>query len=549
MAHFLKLGLLLIGVSVGPALAEDRALIIGNENYSDGADITEADAALRAAAPLETAGFQVVSGADLATGAMRKLLSGLLVDGVDDGRLVLVLAGHFAQSADQTWFLGTDASMPDLASIGGVGISLSTVLEIAARQPGGAVVLLGTEPRRLPLGPGLEPGIGQVAVPQGVTLIRGDAARIADFAATSMPLRGQSLSVLLDANPDLTADGFVAPLVPFRPAAEGGAAPDPLPGPDAEAVFWDSTQVQGTQTAYQAYVTRYPGGRYVADALAEIARIKAEPARAAMAGEEALSLSRDDRRAIQRGLSMLGFDPRGIDGLFGNGSRTAIASWQGKNGYEATAYLTRDQVIKLLDQADRRAAELEADAAARKAAQERQDRIYWDETGAAGDEAGLRAYLKRYPDGLYADVATARLDKIETDRGNQAAAKDRVAWDQARADNTVKSYRDYLAAFPKGAFADAAQARIDALMAAAGQDADRAKWEATENALGLNAQTRRLIESRLDALGMKPGPVDGTFDDKTRRAIRRFQESRNTPKTGYLDQGTAVALLAGAILK
>lgn len=542
------LAVLLTSVAL-PVAAQDRALVIGNENYSDGADITEAEAALGAVDPLQAAGFSVTSGQDMQAPEMRGLLSGLMQGAPEEGRLVIVLSGHFAQAANDTWFLGVESSMPDLATVDGVGVSVSTVLEVAAQSAGGAVVVLGTEPRRLPLGPGLDPGIGAVTVPQGVTLVRGDAARVADFAARALALRGQSVAAMLDANPDLTADGFLSGLVPFRPASETAAAADPLPGPDAEAVFWESTQAQGTLTAYEAYVKRYPKGRYLTEARAEVARIKAEPQREARAGEEALGLNRDDRRAIQRGLTLVGFDTKGIDGVFGAGSRTAIAGWQRKNGYEASGFLTREQIVKLTEQADARSAALEAEAAEKQRATEAEDRAYWQDTGAAGDEPGLRAYVERFPDGLYADVAADRLRAIENARMGEAEAADRAAWDLASSEQTEASYQDYLRNFPQGAFAAEAQARIDALGAEAAQGDQLAQWEAGEAALGLGAGGRRAIEGRLDALGLKPGEVDGRFDDRSRRAIRRFQESRGMQPTGYLDQTTTVALLAGAVLR
>ena len=57
------------------------------------------------------------------------------------------------------------------------------------------------------------------------------------------------------------------------------------------------------------------------------------------------------------------------------------------------------------------------------------------------------------------------------------------------------------------------------------------------------------IEQRLDALDLRPGEVDGIFDERTRRAIRRFQTARGLPETGYLDQSSMVGLLAGGVLK
>ncbi len=64
-------------------------------------------------------------------------------------------------------------------------------------------------------------------------------------------------------------------------------------------------------------------------------------------GELALGLSRNDRRALQRGLAAEGFYNSAIDGIFGGGTRGAIASWQRANGLAATGFLDRDAVSRL----------------------------------------------------------------------------------------------------------------------------------------------------------------------------------------------------------
>ena len=546
-------------VWAGTALAEDRALILANENYSDAADVDGAADVLAVADTLTANGFRVTAAGDATAQEMRARLSELLRDAAPGDRVVIAVAGHFAHSGSQSFALGTDATLPDLALAGDVGVSLATILDVAGQVPGGALVLLGTEPTRLPLGRGLTQGIGPLDVPQGVAVVQGDAGDIADFAARVVVQRGVSLPAMLDQATDLTAEGFLAALA-FRP---DGAAPVPVvvpvpvpvkPGPteaeraEEDRIFAEAKR-QGSIAAYEAYLASYPAGRNAIAVRAEIARQRADPAFQARIGEDALGLNRDQRRAIQRQLLLLGIDPKGVDGAFGPGSRAAIKNWQERNAERVTGFLTRDQILRLTAQADRRAAELEAEAAARRAEQERQDRLYWDQTGAAGDEAGLRAYLKRHPDGLFAELAGERLAAIEAARGAEAAAQDRAAWDRARATDTAKGFRAYLAAFPNGAFAARAQARIDALTQSALGAEDRARAEAAEASLGLNDLARTLIEQRLDALDLRPGEVDGTFDERTRRAIRRFQTARGLPETGYLDQSSMVGLLAGGVLK
>ena len=41
--------------------------------------------------------------------------------------------------------------------------------------------------------------------------------------------------------------------------------------------------------------------------------------------------------------------------------------------------------------------------------------------------------------------------------------------------------------------------------------------------------------------------VDGTFDQATRRAIRRYQSNREIEASGYLDEATVVRLLADSV--
>jgi len=250
---------------------------------------------------------------------------------------------------------------------------------------------------------------------------------------------------------------------------------------------------------------------------------------------------------VQQNLTILGHDPKGVDGIFGPGTRAAIGRWQAAGGEPVSGYLGRDQLTRLSAQGAKRAAELEAEAAARRADQERQDQIYWNQTGAAGDEAGLRAYLKKYPDGLFADLATERLAPFEAARRAEAEAEDRAAWDRAVQADSAAAYSDYLASRKSPAFREEAEARLTQLRADQDGAAERARAEATEAALNLPAVALGMVEGQLARLGLEPGKVDGRIDDDTRRAIRRFQQASNMPVTGYLDQATVAQLLAGGI--
>ena len=540
------LGLLSGLALAAPATAADVALLIANENYDNGRDIRAAEDVLDAVPALQAAGFEVISGEDVTAAELRNLVAQAQAKADGSGRVIVAVSGHFAGTAIGSWVFGTDADTPDLLSAGVQGVALDALMGVAAAAPGQAVLLLGTEEREFALGSGLAAGIVAPEAAQGVTVVTGPAEDIGAYLGAELLEEGQSVVGSVAAYPELEASGFLAPLIPFIGGSEAVAVVDP---DAAEKAFWDATKSINTVFGFQGYLNKYPEGLFADEARREIARIEAEPALRAEADEQALGLSRDARREIQRALTLLEYDPKGIDGIFGPGSRAAITRFQTVNGLEPTGFVTAAMRTQLDAQAERRSAELEAEAERRRIELERQDRAYWRETGALGDEVGLRSYLERYPDGVFAEIATVRLAPFEDARRAAAAEQDRADWDAAASVDSIAAYQGYVQANPDGAFVAQANARIAELdFEARNADALEAARR-NEERLGLTGGTRQLVEDRLMRLGLKPGPIDGVFDDKTRRSIRRYQEARKLQKTGYLNQATVVRLLADSVLK
>ncbi len=184
-------------------------------------------------------------------------------------------------------------------------------------------------------------------------------------------------------------------------------------------------------------------------------------------------LSKDDRRIVQRSLTVSGYDTRGVDGVFGKGTRRAIRDWQAVNGYRTTGRLTKGQFIAIVGsgtRAGRRSSAGDEDA--------------WANARALNDEQAYRSYLRRYPDGRYANKARERLDRRRL----------------------ADVYRD------------------------------------RERALGLNRSQRREVENLLARAGYFPGSINGKFGPTARQAIRDYRRDSGFPEHAYLDREMLRAL-------
>jgi peptidoglycan hydrolase-like protein with peptidoglycan-binding domain len=538
-----------------PVFAQDVALVLGMERYEQLDRVNRADDLLNATDRFEALGFDVFSRANGRVLAAKDLAAAFQEGAQDADRLVVALSGHFVTDGARTWLLTSEAADPDLFSVDDAGLSLDSVLQVLGARPGQAVMMLGAaDPDDLDMeDSGLSSGIGALDIPQGVTLIRTTPQVAATVLSNELTEPEALIGQRLRANPSLFVDGYLPADWVLMPSEVIVETPAPTPvgrtttDLNAEAALWDRTTAADTVVAYRNYVARYPSGRFVDDAEQQIEAILAEPNRAARLIEDALALTRNDRRAVQSQLTLLNYNTRGVDGIFGPGSRGAITNWQQSNGFPQTFYLSREQINLLDAQAARRQAEVEAEEARARAQADALDRSYWGETGGVGDEPGFRAYLARYPDGLFANIAKARLSEIDDQRRGAAEAADRAAWSIAQSEDIVACYQEYLAAYPSGVFAPQARARIEELNAPQISDAQVAQSRAEEAGLRLSGVRAQLLELRLRDLGYNPGRLDDVIDGNTRNAIVSYQEAEGLIATGYVDRATAVGLMTGSI--
>ena len=554
MRHALLSSVLICAASL--AQAQDRALIVGISDYANLPDVAGAQDVAQAGNALGRVGFDLFGSGDGTTSseALQAAGNAFATVSADADRMIVVMAGQFVTDGARTWLLASDSAQPAPFSIGRRSLSVDTALDLLGRAPGAAVLVLGVDPDSdLRAGPGFAAGVGDLDIPSGVTVVRGRVAAVRGLVRDTLAVPGGDLIGAVRRDRNLTVSGFVPDRLAMVPSDRGAqAAPPAATGTTNtdlrqlfEASAWERARREDTQASYTDYLDQYPSGAHANDAVARLRDLR-DPNRALKTAEDSLNLTLEARRAIQRDLQVLGFDTRGIDGIFGPGTRGAIRTWQGQNNVAQSGYLTAQEIRRIDEQAARRSAELERQAEERRAANLAADRAYWDQTGAKDTGAGLRDYLERYPDGVYAEQARASLTRKQQISRANAAAEDRAFWDRMVAADNVAAYNRYLSERPNGAFRNDAAARIRELQQATNAQPANDAALAAERALSLDPISLRLIEARLAQLGLEPGNADGRIDSDTRKAIRRYQNDRQLTVTGYLDQATVSRMLTDA---
>lgn len=533
MLAIFRLGLFLfIGglVSASAAFSANVALLIGNSNYAGAGRMPRGVAVLNATSPFRDAGYAIISGRNLDARQTQRAIDGLLarVDGAEGA--AVVLAGQFVHSDNDTWFLPVDTSPTSLGDIYGHGVSINVLLDVISAKPGRAAIFLATTKSNLKTSAGLKPGIGQFQVPQGVLLVKGRPDDIDHVLRQGFLLPGMGFSDALAAAPNgIEGFGFISNLGSLRP----GAVPVSDQAGAKDDGYWQAVlDMGGPAEGVRAYLRAFPDGRHAEEARNRLnpgpvvipapAQIPAKtPAQIAQDREAALNLDRATRLQIQRNLTALGYNTYGIDGMFGRGSRKAIAAWQRDRGLPITGYITAGQIGQLNRQAVQAANERAQAAARAQRAREAADRDYWVASGAVnGTEKGLRRYLRRYPNGLYATRAQRDLQALVAARRNATAARERDAWDNAALLNTIAAYQAFLSQYPAGYHANIAVKRLNQLRQAQQNQAQRRDDKDFWAASGAKAGDEQGLRAYLDRY------PNGLFSDLARTRLGAIQAAK-----------------------
>jgi uncharacterized caspase-like protein len=192
-----------------------------------------------------------------------------------------------------------------------------------------------------------------------------------------------------------------------------------------------------------------------------------------------------------------------------------------------------------------------AEAKAPQPADNAVELAYWDSVKDSDDPRLLEKYLKKYPEGAFADLAQVKIEVLKTKAAEKPAAPaqpDNAAelayWNSIKDSGGTAYLEAYLAKYPQGQFADLARIRIDEIKAAqvkaeaeakAKEEADKlkaietAKLEqpaAPETATDLApvepAELALATQEELARIGCLSGRADGKWGSGSERALKDF---------------------------
>lgn len=415
------------------AMAQKRvALIIGNAGYGEAAPLKNpANDAVALSAVLERLGFQVLTGLDLDLRGMRSIARDFSRELAGADIALFFYAGHGVQVNGKNYLLPVDAKLEEEADLDFAALEAEFImrqmdrsantklvmLDACRNNPfehalsrsmgatrsatalgrglarinasGGSMIAFATDPgavafdgdgRHSPFTAALLEHIETPGLEVNVLMTR---VRADVFAATDNKQRPWTSSSLIG-EVYLAPTGSAAGPLADEQAAETSPAETSSSDTDLDIALWTSAEKGGTAADYQAYLAQFPEGAFAGmaanrlAALAPSGRVRDDAALSQQetspdSVEAALGLDKAARREVQERLTIQGYDTKGLDGIFGPGSRRAITAWQAAEKRDATGYLTAEDIDHLTSQTDSKLAAFRAEQS-RKAAERRERR-------------------------------------------------------------------------------------------------------------------------------------------------------------------------------
>ncbi len=524
------------------AAAEGDALVIGNSSYNGVQTLFAATQVAETAQALRDKGFDVTEARDAGGAAMsdgfRTFVSA--IDG-DDGPVVVILAGAFAHADHGSWLLpAADGSGLADAAVMVEAFPVEAVLSVLAKSPGRSFLVLAESGVAGEFGEFLEPGLGELRVPEGVTVLRGEEAKVARFAAgdlvkVGVPVVAAARAAGLTVSGNGGADLVV---VEREPVDDVGGAPGGVPedGPVAAV----EPEPEAVEEAPEVAESAAPEPAPVAEP--EVAEAEGADA-AEMASDEVI----EPETEADAPMAEVAETPAADMPEAETADAPVAEVTEAPEADTAEAPVAEVTEAPEADTAEAPVAEVtEAPEAGAADTGEAEAVVAAEPEPAEAPEPVMAETAEPAPaDEVAPEVAeTAPVAEPEDTRSEVEIAADDAAWRAARIENTEASYTSYLKAQPDGAYTNAANQRIKAIKSDPFYDLRRA-----EDFLGLTREARRDIQRDLDLLGYYTWAVDGIFGEGTREAVRGWQKNAGMEETGYLDLDQIAKIEADAAAK
>lgn len=102
------------------------------------------------------------------------------------------------------------------------------------------------------------------------------------------------------------------------------------------------------------------------------------------------------------------------------------------------------------------------------------ERTYWESVRNSTNPEDFRAYLRNYPNGQFADLARNRISSLETAAKAKTEDNERAYWASIEESKNFEDFRAYLRSYPRGLFAGLATNKLKSLgMLVTNENGDR----------------------------------------------------------------------------
>lgn len=441
------------------AAAEKVALVIGNSAYSNVAKLTNpSNDAQDVAEALRNVGFTVKVATNLDERGMRAALRDFEPLAAASSVALVYYAGHGIEVNGVNYLIPVDASLKRDTYIQDEAVPLGRVLETIAQARTLRMVLLDAC-RDNPFIAQMERTNSGRSISRGLARVEPTAATIVSFAAaegaTAMDGEGRNSPFARALLNHIATPGLEVKLVLGRASNE---VRQKTQGRQVPAVYWT------------------PGGE-------EVYLVNAPAAQQQPADDPAA-----DYLLAQKLNSIAGWDAflkRYGQGFHAELARAAKAELEAKAG-------SRPEQLVVADKGDTRSpSEITTEEA------------YWRTIRSSVVLEDFRAYLRRFPNGLFTDLARTRVEALKRAASVNAA----LVGDAGSPDRAM--------------LRKAAMAKVDAM-------------------------PKTMVQYGLIALGYPVKTITGVLDADTRRAVRQYQASVDEPQTGTLTSQQTVDLLLAA---